>query len=427
MAKLLLCNVVLYRPNREALAAEYNYRHVEALLDEAGDLMERCLHDFKQYASLDYAWHQFVTELRAEEKQVDLDRQRRRWDVAPEEAAAEEEAAPEAPVEEGAAAAPTSALAAGGEEERAEELPEEEAPEAKPEREEPAVKDRLELRAEAVQRKKDLAAPGQPFALNEQRDLVLRRLCRDYEEAVNCACMAEEGLKKVYGYADVPSSLPSEAEPLSESITNLALWVRNAREWLARYQRQEHHFTRVVSVRSQLNRGMWTQVKHARDNFSFKLHVPSDLFRNYDNCLVRGIAASLVGDVGAVQWTVVVRLPQEATFQRGGESVDVDQSDLAPCMLGRVENRKSARPLDVAGVTSHLNVSPIGRATQGGVWFIELARPSGMNTEAFTHLEDVVLEIALTGIPKGERKWARAAATGTVKIYEAPPEQPETD
>ncbi|UFS71168.1 hypothetical protein LPW11_03005 [Geomonas sp. RF6] len=416
----LLCNIVSYRPDRKMLAANYAPRHVEILLDEAAVLIERCLKDFKEYRSLDYAWHEFVNDVRAEEKQIELDRQRRRWDGGPfEEEAREAEAPAEAADEESATAAmaPADATAgepAEGEEGEREEQPEEESkPEPAPA---PVAKSRLDLREEAVQRKKDLATPGQPFALHEQRDLVLKRLCRDYEEAMNRACVAEEGLRTIFGYTEITSPLPPEAETLNESLTTLAMWIRNSMEWLTRYQRQEQRFTRVVSIRSLLNRGMWTQVKHARDSIPLKLQIPSDLFRSHENCRLLGIGAALVGDAGAVQWSVSVRLPNEAHYERSGEYVDVDQSDLAPIMLGRVENRKSPRPPELCGTTTHLNASPFGRSTQGGVWHVEISRPAGSNAETFGHLEDLVLELSLAGIPKETKK--------RVRVEEPPPTPP---
>ena len=52
---------------------QFPHWHVEALLNEAAILIERCLVDFKQYSALDFAWNQFQTDLETQEKQLNLD------------------------------------------------------------------------------------------------------------------------------------------------------------------------------------------------------------------------------------------------------------------------------------------------------------------------------------------------------------------
>lgn len=257
----------------------------------------------------------------------------------------------------------------------------------------------LGLRSEAVRRKKELAAPGGPFAMDEQRDLVLRRLCRDYEEAVNRVSVAEDGIRLIYGYDGEPNPLSSWADTLADSITSLAIWTRNALEWLARYQRREQSFTRAFSVRALMNRNAWGQLRHARDSFSVRLQVPLELFQGYGNCRLRGVSASLLGEAGAVPWSALLRLPEAAWFVRSGRKVEVDQSALPPLLLGRVENRRSVRRSEFCGMVSHASASPIGRPTNEGQWYLELLRPVGSSSELFAQVDDLVVEIKAAGVP----------------------------
>ena len=156
----------------------------------------------------------------------------------------------------------------------------------------------------------------------------------------------------------------------------------------------------MISLRSLMNRNAWAVLKHSRESYSTKLQIPADLFRGHDNCRLRGVGAALVGEAGTVPWTFILRLPEEAVYERSGQSVEVDQSGRATCLLGRVESRRSVRPLEVCAATSWLNASPIGRSTAGGMWSLDILRPAGSSSESFGHLEDVILEIRAVGIPQ---------------------------
>jgi len=388
----LACNIVSYRPEPAMLAANFSTWQAEPLLCEAATLLERCVADFKEYSSLDRAWKSYRNDLEILEKEVELDIRRAEEEAPQREAVAATE--PEEPAVE-------QKSEEEAQKERAREEGEAEAPpEAEPTAEPEAPETFLGLRTEAVRRKKELSAPGGAFALDEQRDLVLRRLCRDYEEAVNRVSVAEEGLRIVYGYDGEASPLTSWAETLGVSITSLTVWTRNAIEWLARYQRKEQAFTRAVSVRALLNRNAWGQLRHARDSFSFKLQLPAELFQGFDNCRLRGVSASLIGEAGTVPWSALLRLPEAALFVRSGQKVDVDQTSLPPCLLGRVENRRSVRRSEFCGMVSHANASPVGKPTNEGQWSLDLLRPVGSASEQFAQVDDLVIEIKMAGVPQ---------------------------
>ena len=388
----LACNIVSYRPDPDMLAANFRYWHVEELLSQAAVLIERCLADFKEYNALDYAWNQFQTDLETQEKRLDLERAEIK--LEPETLAEKEEVAAEA--ETGA----SEQAQEGAEEHKAEPVEAEPALAGAEVSLAPETLQLLQLKAEAVQRKKELAGPGRPFALDEQRDLILKRVCRDYEEAVNRACVAHEGLSKIFGLVEMSSPLRTEAETLAVSITTLSIWIQNALEWLVEYQHLEQSFTRVVSLRSLLNRSAWVQLKQARDSYALKMQIPADLFKGYDNCRLLGVGASLIGEAGKVPWSIMLKVPDEAIYERSGRSVTVDQSDRASCLLGRVENRRSYHPVEICGETTLINASPLSRSHQVGSWSLELFKPAGATSETFGHVEDVVLELHLAGYPR---------------------------
>ncbi|QWV93136.1 hypothetical protein KP004_18520 [Geomonas oryzisoli] len=387
----LACNVVAYRPDPDLLAARFDPRQVEVLLEQAELLLERALTEFREYAALDRAWQELSHDLEILEQELELDRRR----------VAREEPAPEPPPEEEAAAEEKRPQEhAEGAEERAaaEGAPEaEQGEEATVAAEEPAVGSMIELRGESIRRRKELAAAGGPLALNEQRDLVLRRLCRDYEEALNRVAVAEDGLNRFFGY-EVASPLSSWSETLGASLVSNVIWTRNAREWLALYQQGEQAFTRAFSIRSLLNRNAWGQLRHARDSFSVRLQIPAELFQGFENCRFRGVSASLLGEAGGVPWSALVRLPEAAYYLRSGQRVQVDQRALTPILLGRVENRRSVRRSEFCGMSTHLNASPAGTQVNEGQWYVELMRPVGAATELFAQVDDLVIEVKVSGV-----------------------------
>uniref|UniRef100_C6E8I5 Uncharacterized protein n=1 Tax=Geobacter sp. (strain M21) TaxID=443144 RepID=C6E8I5_GEOSM len=397
----LACNVVAYRPDPAMLAANFSPWQAEALLCEAATLLDRCLADLKEYASLDRAWQGYSNDLDILEKEIELDRKRERVEEPEQEAAQEPESAE-------ATGEPPSEEGSHGEEHReaqqeAKQQPEEGEAEALLEPPAAEITTFLELRAESVRRKRDLAGPGGPFALDEQRDLVLKRVCRDYEEAVNRISVAEDGIRLIYGYDGDSSPLTAWADTLSASITSFSIWTRNTLEWLGKYQRREQAFTRAFSVRALMNRNAWGQLRHARDSFSSKLQLPPELFQGLDNCRLRGVSASLIGEAGTVPWSLILRLPEAALFVRGGRKVEVDQSQLPPFLLGRVENRRSVRRSEFCGMVSHANASPVGRNTAEGQWSLELLRPTGSATELFAQVDDLIVEIKIAAVPQHQR------------------------
>jgi hypothetical protein len=371
-----------------------NFRHwlVEELLQEAMVLIDRCREDFDEYCSLHYEWNRFRNDLETQELQLDIAKENQ------EETAIEPQQPEAVPAVEA-----IEPLAFAREEEEGEPPEPEEEPPVIAEGP-PVRKTDLDVLAESVQRKKELALPGGPFALDERRDLALKRLCRDYEEAVNRACVAEEGLNVFYDYMTPSSPLPTEAESLGASITNLTNWLRDAFEWITEYHQMEERFTRSVSVRSLVTRNLWVQVKQARESFALKLQLPEELFKEHHNCRLLGVAGSLLGEGGKLPWAMTVRLPERALYHRWGQTAEIDQSKRPSCLLGRVENRRVARPPEICGTTSWLNASPIGKRTQEGQWSLEIFKPDGAHAETFSHLEDVVLELLVAGIPAKDRK-----------------------
>ena len=412
-----------YQPDRAALKTKFRPWHVEALLNQAADLMDKCLGELREYAALNYAWNQFSIDLMTLRKELDLDiahkedykrdkitvdaKQKFFTDSQSSFDAAKAEAAQlhSYKSNEGQGNAGWTRAAQNYREKLVEDFSR---------NMEKTLADlhvawfnsdvgynesRLEIREGAVKEKEDRSVSGQPLALNWQSELVWIRLKRDYEDALNRACIAEEGLERFYGHKPDVSVLPGSEQPMEAAISHLEIWIRKSIEWLVAYQQREQAFTRVVSIRSLLTKETWNSLKEAKDHFETSLTIPAALFSNHDNTRLRGIGASFIGDVGDVPWSLIVRVPKEAIYQRNGQSINVIQGDLPSCFLGRVENRKAVRLLEISGVVSLMNASPIGRLGPLGSWSLEMFRPSG-TAEEFSEIEDVLLEISVVGQPK---------------------------
>ena len=108
----------------------------------------------------------------------------------------------------------------------------------------------------------------------------------------------------------------------------------------------------------------------------------------------------LLGEAGKVPWSITLQLPEQALYERSGQSVPVNQFGRPVCLLGRVENRRSLRSLEICASNSWIDASPIGRGTSAGLWSLEVFKPVGATSESFGHLEDVVLELSVVGVPR---------------------------
>ncbi|MDU0459618.1 MAG: hypothetical protein RW306_12905 [Geobacteraceae bacterium] len=415
-----------YQPDPKVLSAKFRRWHVEALLNQSADLIEKGLAELREYCSLNSAWRQLSIELDAQEKTLVLDKSRLSYFDRDEEIARIRKSyLDDTQTELGGSVFHADKLynfqvgegqgLAGWT--RAGQNMQEKHIEARARAMDHQLTDchikwgtddsmynksKLNIHEVAIKLKRELTAPGQALALEWQRDLVYERLKQIHEDAYNRSCVAMKGLEQIYGYVAPP--LPPSNKSIEAAISELANWIRTSIEWLVAYGQLDQAFTRVISIRSLLDKDVWDQLSESDDQFSVSLQIPSKLFTNHDNVRLRGIAATLLGKAGVIPWSLLIRLPQKAIYQRSGERVKFDQSDLPHCLLGRVENRQSYRPIEVCGLIALANASPIGQTTgedtkgDEGLWIVKIDRPSG-TSESFSKIDDILLEINAVGIP----------------------------
>ena len=411
-----------YKPNVEKLRLRFREWHVEALLNQAADLMDRCTTELREYRSLDFGFQQL---------RIDLEKEAR--DLALEEARLEfferegitlrerERCIADTNDEWGSALAEAEKLyryadgagqGAPGWTKAGQNVSEMRLKTQEREMEKNVLakqlqwadadseygKKKLASRTEALVTRKQLSVPGGPLSLDWQRDLLLERLHFNLEKAMDRIIVAQVGLERLYGRR-ILANLPGGESPVDEVISKALLWIREAVEFLVAYGQLDQAFTRVVSVRALVGEVNWAKLGVSGTGATMR--IPASAFNQHENVRLRGLAAALIGDVGRVPWSVTLTLPLNAIYVRESHEFNVQQ-DLPDCLLGRVENRRSPRAVEVCGLVSLASASPIGAAGDQGLWHVDIEVPSGSG-EARDKLEDVVLEIGCVGIPTGRK------------------------
>jgi len=263
------------------------------------------------------------------------------------------------------------------------------------------LSDDVANRRTIVEKRKSLLVKDQAYSLDWQRDLVAARLTKDWADLCDRVSVVKRGLQDVYGYAEPAPVMPSGAATLDEAINDLYVWVRSALEWLIAYGQRDQAFTKVVSLKDLLNGTAWA---HSADSFESTYSLASSMFPQHDNVRLRGIGGSMVG-AGLVPWTVIVSVPTKAVFERNGARALVTQA-MPSCVLGRVEDRRSYRPIEMCGIVSLTNASPISQTAADGAgaaelaWSVKILRPAG-TLETFAQVQDFVFELDVVGVPRG--------------------------
>jgi hypothetical protein len=425
--------VLRHSPDPELLKTRFRWWHVESLLNQAAELAEKCLEESQEYASLTRAATEMALDLSIESSQIDLESLRpgypERSMVTTQTRAQYFANASNAVVGARWHSELLYQLGEGAEQGRAghikagQGLNEKQAEEIGfqsdrtlsgyqstwSEEDRAYIRRGFELRRAAFDERVSHTAPGKAFGLAWQAELVFSRLSRSYADAYNRAFVASEGLRVIYGRQT--ERLPGE-QPALEAISQLANWVRTEIEWLAAYAQLDQAFTCVMSLRGRIGEDAWDEIDEEEDLASVPVHfeLPADLFSAHYNVRLRGLSASLVGkNAGVIPWTIVVRLPEAAVFQRSNASTPVNQSSLPNCVIGRVENRLSTRMVELCGLISLMNASPIGdfgEAVDPAArrWTLSLMKPKGAREEKYSSLDDVVIEINAVGQPRGGQR-----------------------
>ena len=424
--------ILSYKPNQQKIAAKFRKWHVESLLNQAADLIERCALQLKEYRSLDFSWTQLEIDLKSQNAELKLDQDRKdvferdliqlreketffkNTDEFNAKVIIEADKLYDFDTREGQGQAGWTKAGQNKNEKHIEDTFRSLDKTQTTKQIEWLTADvkykqaLLDIRSVNNSSKNQNIMPGQAFSLKWQRDLVGEKLQRDYEDAYDRTLIAEKGLDEIYGFKKNPATPPDNLTTMDERITYLTNWVRNSIEWLVSFQQLDQAFTRVISIKSILEEEAWEAIIAADDIYEGRIRIPNSLFSGHEFVRLRGIGASLLGKkdkkVGVIPWSILLSVPKQAQYLMNGNLTKIEQTDMPKCLLGRVENREVYRPLEICGMISLMNASPIGQpiatgiSAEDGMWGIDIMRPQN-SPERFEKLDDIILEINVVGIP----------------------------
>ncbi|GAB3788039.1 hypothetical protein GCM10028818_54010 [Spirosoma horti] len=436
-------SLLKYQPKEDELKSKFRKWHVESLLNQAVDLLEKCLEEERQYRSLLFTSLQFQLDLNSElnalefeEKKISQDYFKREKIISEIDRAGLSETEVRHKILLAFSEDLNSRSGALGftilEQNRLtqdffDRFNEDVTRRIRSEildkkilwldEDEKNIIDQTQKRRDLYKEKLDATNEKRPFNLSKPIEQIAKRLQRNYEDGYARLSVAKEGLELIYNYDII--DLPNVEENL---ISELLIWNRNAIEWLAAYQQRDQGITRTISIRSLIGQTEWDKLGISLETGEAEtsFYIPATYFNGYENVRLRGIGASIIGAAGLYPWTITIKVPEKAIFYRNNKDIVreskrnqtrlIDQSKMPFCMLGRVENRMSKHPVEISGMISLMNASPIGEpkileTDEGKDWIIKIYKPSvpintsASKSETFTGIDDLLIQLNVVGIP----------------------------
>lgn len=164
----------------------------------------------------------------------------------------------------------------------------------------------------------------------------------------------------------------------------MVLWVRQAINWLVRFSRLDQNYVRPITLKYLKKKNL---AQRTGETWTFT--VNEDLFPNQRHVRLRGVAAAVVSDGAKGLWQMEIRPPSQSFVRHlSGTRVDMDQSRVPQCYLGRVVDRSSFRDAEITGINALHNVSPFG------TWKLVMSHQS-THGEKSSSLDDVQIDLHL--------------------------------
>lgn len=417
--------ILKYEADHAFLKQNFRYWHVKPLLNQAADLIELCKDDLKEFNALDYSSTQFNLEIKALQNDINLEKERlelhERDLINSQEKQkfyTESESYFQTALNEGlklynyeanegqGLAGWTKAGQNKGEilvqsVQRILEKTLNEKQIAWASSDKNHFQKNLLFRENLLKIKLELSTNKNALDFEFRKNLIFKRIQRNYVDAMNRVTVAKEGLKIIYNYEEIG---PEFTNNIDENISEVSIWVSNTIEWLVAYSQLDQSFTRVVSLMSLLSETEKRMLLNTTDECTLNIKIPEIFFEGHDNIRLKGLSASLINDALNIPWSIEIGVPEKGIFIRDAQRYPVDQKQLPFCLLGRVENRKTFRNIEVCGLISLLNASPIGqlesegaRINEGG-WTVKIIKPA-LSNESFQGIKDIIIELNLTGKP----------------------------
>lgn len=420
-----------YKPTSDSLG-RFRKWHVESLLNQAADLLDRCLRDRSQYNDLRFRWEQLEFERKeTEQSQALLDEQVKAGMLTVEIDKLDKEVS-EKNADDAAHAAivadleahyrPTGNPQAHGLRAiwRQGELSKKinlldagiKGMQLSWEQKSKNFREKSIESAKEIRRQKTDEMKGEgAFNLKEQFRMLAESITRDFKDAYDRMRVAYDGLVMFYafdrhaGHQPPPTLNPNTDRfgPIDASV----LWTREAIRWLIAFGQLDQGWTYSFSVRALVGDAEWGKaVGHGKTEADFTFILPRALFDSHTFVRMRGMSMFAVGDKLFLPLSASARLPRRAISHQiwavgASTYTSIDQTALPNCYWGRVETRSSPRMPDVVGLVSLMNASPISDTDfkTDGNWEVRIRTINAPGAD-LDGLTDLHVELSLTGKPK---------------------------
>lgn len=261
----------------------------------------------------------------------------------------------------------------------------------------------LAARRAAFKRRDDLTRNGGPLDYSAQASRIEARVERDFRDAVSRLHVAAKGLRVIYGreleLAEI--WLPTATTGLLETAVRL---VREEIRFLAAFAQLDQVFSVCHSLRTGVSPPVWQNFVSGAKELAFEL--PEALLTRHTRARVRGLSCVALLKDQLHEWlSLEVSMPTDAAMlipgsQSGVAIVPISQHDAPACTLGRISDYRSTMQPDVCGMISLMNLSPlsarpISKMSKSHAWKARVRRPPVDPRLC----EDLILEVRLTGRP----------------------------
>jgi hypothetical protein len=423
-----------FRPSSAQAAARFRFWHVERLLNQAADLLDRCLAEQAKYDALHAQGFASDFALRSEEEQLVIEELRVRngvYDFSLLDARRKAQLADSVRSDHteigrlinminheqqvvnphGPAPAKFRTIADLSQHEMEEKRLQLDQDLASLERDRVdgptgsvALQKRLITEARArLDARRSASRNGEALDFHAQADRSLERITRDYSDATERLITASDGLLRIYGYPDpFPERLRTVVEGAPATIDDAVAWTREAIRWLAAFSQNDQSLTITVSLRGIIGEAGWTRVQTEGTTVPFR--IARELFDGHRYVRLRGLAASLkLRSASLFPLRCVVTAPNTARFimdEENGQAVvkPIDQSAMPACTLGRVSDFRVPVDAEICAAISLMNASPLGEDGDGGRWSIRVHR---ITDDTLDMLDDILLDVRVAGQPEG--------------------------
>lgn len=256
----------------------------------------------------------------------------------------------------------------------------------------------LKIQLEALKELKSQTADGELLDYSYQAKVATGRCERDFKDAYTRLQAAYIGLDQIFKYPhdklpENASKLGANKDPIDETVN----WVRDVIQWMSIFHDHDQHFTVTVSLKERLGEELFRECVTGESIYPFR--IDDDEFKNHTLVRFKGMSGFIVsqGEI-TTPWKLLVDLPEDGPVQQA-TSKPIDQSGLPRLTLGRVEDRMACRNPEIVGTSSHINASPISASSDDGRWKIEV-KPANSDASKVDKIDDIQLEIYLVGQPK---------------------------